>query len=102
MRNKIGGRCYRCGKWCPPNEGFFERVGPAHYEKWPGVTFPKWIVQHADCAEKYKGTPRHYLHDPDILPYDGYDEEVRAEHTAEREAVQNLLNPRVHKDGTSH
>lgn len=45
MRNKYGGDCYRCGKWCAPGAGHFERV--------PGRG---WRVQHADCAIEHRGT----------------------------------------------
>lgn len=44
-RNQFGGDCYRCGKWCTPGEGHFERLGP------------KWRVQHAACAIEFRGTP---------------------------------------------
>ncbi len=45
MRNKHGGNCYRCGKWCDPGAG--------HFELFRGG----WRVQHAMCAIEYRGTP---------------------------------------------
>jgi hypothetical protein len=45
MRNQHGGTCYRCGEWCKPGEGHFERIQGKG-----------WRVQHAGCAIKYRGT----------------------------------------------
>ncbi len=44
MRNQYGGECYRCGEWCGPGEGHFEKRGRS------------WLVQHIDCAIVYRGT----------------------------------------------
>lgn len=44
MRNKYSGVCYRCGGNVVPLEGHFEKQGRV------------WLVQHADCAIKYRGT----------------------------------------------
>lgn len=41
MRNRYGGKCYRCGEWVEPGAGFFEKV--------PGKGFR---VQHVECCEK--------------------------------------------------
>lgn len=38
MRNKFGGNCYKCGKYCKAGEGYFERV-----------IGKGWRVQHAYC-----------------------------------------------------
>lgn len=43
MRNRYGGRCYRCGLWVDKGQGHFERV-PAG-----------WRVQHATCAIAARG-----------------------------------------------
>lgn len=40
-RNKYGGHCYRCGKYCYPGQGHFERI--------PGKG---WRVQHVECCLK--------------------------------------------------
>lgn len=45
MRNQYGADCYRCGEWCGPGEGHFERI--------PGGG---WRVQHALCAIAHRGT----------------------------------------------
>jgi hypothetical protein len=45
VRNRFGGTCYRCGKWCAPRDGHFERFRRT------------WRVQHASCAIKLRGTP---------------------------------------------
>lgn len=43
MRNKFGGECYRCGGYCEPGAGHFERLAGA------------WRVQHAACAIEFRG-----------------------------------------------
>ncbi len=45
MRNNFGGTCYRCGQWCAPREG--------HFERFRGT----WRVQHAACAVEHRGVP---------------------------------------------
>lgn len=45
MRNRFGGTCYRCGEWCAPGDGHFERFRGG------------WRTQHAACAIKLRGTP---------------------------------------------
>ena len=49
-RNKFPGTCYRCGQWVEPGSG--------HYERAKGVQKLKglWVLQHAECAIKYRGT----------------------------------------------
>lgn len=91
MRNQVGGRCYRCGEWVKPGDGHVERVEEAQARKWPGATLPKWLVQHALCATKYTRTPRHYLFRPDVLPWDGYDQNVQAAHAGEREEARSNM-----------
>lgn len=44
MRNRYGGRCYRCRQWVNPGEGHFERQGRV------------WLVQHARCAVAQRGS----------------------------------------------
>lgn len=57
MRNKYSGTCYRCGENVPPNKGHFQRRGDNINVRIVG----KWLVQHADCAIKYRDTPYCYL-----------------------------------------
>jgi len=45
MRNRFGGKCYRCGEWVAPGDGHFERLQG------------KFRVQHASCAIAHRGTP---------------------------------------------
>lgn len=47
MRNQHPGTCYRCGKHCAAGEGHFERMPQGHW--------PKWRLQHAACAIKFRG-----------------------------------------------
>lgn len=46
MRNKYRGNCYRCGAIVEAGQGHFER----------DRQLKTWLVQHADCAIKYRGT----------------------------------------------
>lgn len=45
MRNRYGGTCYRCQKWCAPGDGHFERFRGG------------WRTQHASCAIEFRGVP---------------------------------------------
>ena len=45
MRNRFGGKCYRCGEWVAPGDGHFERFRAS------------FRVQHALCAIEHRGTP---------------------------------------------
>ena len=45
MRNKYGGKCYRCSKYVNPGEGHFERHSGS------------WRVQHAMCAIENRAKP---------------------------------------------
>jgi hypothetical protein len=64
MSNRFAGICYRCGKIVEPGAGVFEKVSAAQnkwqHKKWPGVTLPKWLTQHHDCAVQWRGTAQHY------------------------------------------
>ena len=62
MRNRRSGVCYRCGGLVPPGAGHFERVTEDQRRKWPGAILPEWLVQHADCARRWRGTDQHYIH----------------------------------------
>lgn len=66
MINKYEGVCYRCGKMVPAKEGLL------NFCDIPGMRWPElrglknWpLVEHTDCAEKYKGTDIHHLYQPD-------------------------------------
>lgn len=63
-RNKYAGICYRCGKPCAAGEGHFERVTNVQAKKWNAPRPEKWLIQHAACAIKYRGTDVHYVHAP--------------------------------------
>lgn len=66
MRNEHPGTCYRCGGYVDRRDGHFERTSQkVHGKRWPGVDLPKWLLQHSDCAVKYRGTAVHHLYDPD-------------------------------------
>ena len=67
MRNRYGGDCYRCGKWCAPGEGHFERF------------LGRFRVQHATCAIENRGTP-----DPEKLRVMTHRAEQRANGTGKR------------------
>lgn len=65
MRNSHPSPCYRCGLLVLAKHGHFERTSQkVHGKKWPGRDLPKWLVQHAVCAVKYRGTDVHYLYNP--------------------------------------
>ena len=66
MANRYAAVCYRCGQIVPPGEGMFEKITAVQRKKWPNIT-GKWHVQHHECANKYRGTRKHYLHAPDVL-----------------------------------
>ena len=55
-RNRFGAICYRCGKWCEPEAGHFERVTFKKRQDGRAPEQSTWRVQHADCAIKYRGT----------------------------------------------
>jgi hypothetical protein len=67
MRNNYPGTCYRCGQQVAANEGHFERCQKSHQKKW-GVNLRGWLIQHADCAIKYRGTDIHYRYKPPPQP----------------------------------
>ena len=48
MRNRFGGKCYRCGEWVAPGEGHFEKVR--------GSRPVRWLTQHANCAIEHRGS----------------------------------------------
>ncbi len=50
MRNRFPGTCYRCGMPVAVGKGHFERLVRAQYGN------PKWRVQHAECAIRYRGS----------------------------------------------
>ena len=52
MRNTYAGICYRCGGRVEPGDGHFEKIIAA--KRRPGD--PKWRLQHADCATRFRGT----------------------------------------------
>lgn len=60
MRNEFAGTCYRCGEICEPKQGHFEKVSRAQRKKWGSQVTEKWLVQHAECAVKYRGTDVHF------------------------------------------
>lgn len=64
--NKFEDVCYRCGKIVQAKAGLLD------YCSFPGLRWPKlrglknWsLVEHQECAEKYKGTDIHYRYKPD-------------------------------------
>lgn len=63
-RNKFPGACYRCGGTVPANEGHFERITYSHRKKWNAPELRGWLIQHATCAIKYRGTDVHCLYSP--------------------------------------
>lgn len=65
MRNSFEGTCYRCGKTCAPGQGHFEKVSRKTRAKWGSRVPGKWLVQHAECAIRYRGTDAHYLFQPE-------------------------------------
>lgn len=82
MRNRYGGPCYRCGVWCAPGEGHFERFQSG------------WRVQHAACAIAYRGTT-----DPDRDADRLVQLERRALGTGETaQRARKLLRDRALKD----
>lgn len=99
VRNKIAARCYRCGKHCEPGTGHVEIVTDAQKKKWPNAThWTKWLVQHEECAVKYRGTKVHYRYAPDgAVAYGGGRSEGKsAEHdapvgAAELEQILNII-----------
>ena len=64
-RNRFGGTCYRCGGHVPAGEGHFERISHSHRVKWNAPELRGWLLQHADCAIRYRGTKAHFLYAPD-------------------------------------
>ena len=60
MANKHAGVCYRCGQRAEAGAGVFERVSTAQARKWPGYLLPLWLIQHHECARKWRGTAQHY------------------------------------------
>lgn len=48
MRNRYGGKCYRCGLWVAPGAGHFEKVR--------GQRPAMWLTQHAECAISNRGS----------------------------------------------
>lgn len=46
MRNRYRGNCYRCGAIVDKGQGHFQR----------DYVLKTWLVQHADCAIKYRDT----------------------------------------------
>lgn len=67
-RNRDPGTCYRCGKMVDVGQGFVEKVTKRQRRKWREVLKPTdWLLQHATCASRHKGTDVHYLIDPSLL-----------------------------------
>ncbi|PHS06389.1 MAG: hypothetical protein COA78_14320 [Blastopirellula sp.] len=61
MRNRFPGKCYRCGGHVPTGEGHFERPSRRTYEKLELAAIGgRWLIQHADCAIKHRGTNHTY------------------------------------------
>lgn len=57
MRNRFPGQCYRCGLNVEAGKGHFERVADKNLAKLNApMTRFAWLVQHAECAIKYRGT----------------------------------------------
>jgi len=52
LRNKFEGICYRCNKKVEINKGNFELLpkNKRYFFK------KKWIIQHAECTGKFRGT----------------------------------------------
>lgn len=67
MRNEYPGICYRCGGRVEKGEGHIEKLNYDHRKKWPEMPMYRnmWLMQHADCAIKYRGTKVHFYHAPD-------------------------------------
>jgi hypothetical protein len=62
MRNRFPGYCYRCGALVKPNEGHFERLGDRRLNKLGEyVRGKKWLLQHAACAIKFRGTDQVFV-----------------------------------------
>ena len=71
MRNIHPGTCYRCGEQVYPGTGHFEKVSKVQRKKWPDLGLrTAWLLQHAYCAIKYRGTDTHYQIKP-ALPSEG-------------------------------
>lgn len=68
MRNQHAGTCYRCGEKCDVGAGHFERITRIQRAKWGPRFYVRWLIQHADCAIKWRGTNRHYLYAPNVEP----------------------------------
>lgn len=66
MRNKFPGTCYRCGKHVAAKEGHFERVTQTQVKRWnaPRYVLGTWLIQHASCAIKFRGTNTHHIYEP--------------------------------------
>lgn len=69
MRNAHPGTCYRCGHSVQKGEGHFEKVGRSHRKKWGNRCVGKWLIQHAECAIKYRGTDTHFEFRPEGETY---------------------------------
>jgi hypothetical protein len=47
MRNQFSGFCFRCGDSVRPGDGHFQKAGSGNRVK--------WLVQHKDCAIRWRG-----------------------------------------------
>lgn len=61
MRNQHPGTCYRCGGHVEAGKGHFEKIVGAR------APAPKWRVQHAECAIRYRGTKHEFRADQQPL-----------------------------------
>jgi hypothetical protein len=62
--NSYTATCYRCGGTVAKNEGFVEKVGIDQWRKWRQHFSTRWLVQHVECATRFRGTDVHYRFKP--------------------------------------
>jgi hypothetical protein len=64
--NRFRATCYRCGKPVEPEKGLLEFPSFEQIEAWSGGVQRKVaLVEHPECAEKFRGTFVHYLFQPE-------------------------------------
>lgn len=65
--NELRGKCFRCGKMVEPFQGELIRPTQEHFKAWPLLPRkrPSLLVEHFDCAARFKGTFTHYIYQPE-------------------------------------
>lgn len=67
--NQFPSTCYRCGKKVAAGEGEVSYAKHDHRVAWPQIARLRNItlVEHLDCARRYKGTFVHFQYQPEVL-----------------------------------